>query len=270
MPRQPLKLVKPPPVDLATLRLPFSVLVANRKGGCAKSTLTVHAAWAAQEAGLRVLVLCADTLGDSFKRLGAPYASLDDCAPYEWASGCWVSFTPDAYAYPEPAKLAAYDIIIVDTPGSGKGLPDGPPVAEVIVPITDRGAAEAAVETLADVQAMVPLPSVIVVPVNKGCAPADDFRANVLAIRKHLPAMATIYGTTIPYSHGVWRTDSTHRPAWLDEQYGAECAALHTLSKNIAFRARRWCETQDLMMRRQAIIDAAYGDTTTARKQHAG
>lgn len=196
-----------------------TIMLANFKGGCGKTTLSHHLAVRGAERGYRVLAVDTDRQGDFYRRLVGDDGDLADMPPAEWAEGCAVVHTPEAWHMPD----GEWDVVIVDT-GPGLNLPEGPSPDVVIIPVDGVDAARNSAETLHEaLDRNVRLVGLVFVGIAEGGArQAREFER----IRENLPPGVVPSTIDIPRGGSIKRSALTCRPAWTDLWRGKDATAI--------------------------------------------
>ncbi|MFH1469603.1 MAG: ParA family protein [Pseudomonadota bacterium] len=235
-------------------RFPHIVMIANRKGGVGKTMLTVHLAWRAVEEGLSVLVLDCDPQGDAYRRLLGSDADMQARPPTSFGEGGWVVCSPGVFDLPPFPRLYNYDLIVIDAPPSGRGLPEGPPVIELLLPVDGldaaRNAVEVAEEALAERRAFA-----ATLVLNKADEGGWDHEDTIRAIEKHLPEGTTLAPRGIPHAEGIKRSELVARPAWEEAGHGIAVRELRAFCTDYVMEIKRWRAWATM----EAVLDAAQG-----------
>jgi hypothetical protein len=166
-----------------------------------------------------VLAVDTDRQGDLYRRLVGDDGNLAEMPPAEWAPGCVVVHTPEAWEMPG----GEWDVVVVDT-GPGLNLPEGPVPDVVIIPIDGVDAARNSAETLHEaLDRRVGLVGVVLVGVAEGGArQAREFAR----IRESLPPGVFTGTLDIPRGGSIKRSALTCRPAWTDLWRGKDATAI--------------------------------------------
>ncbi len=195
-----------------------TALVANFKGGCGKTTICHHVAVRASERGIRVLAIDTDRQGNLYRRLLSDAGNLLDRPPEEWAPGCTVVYSPEAWALPDRAETS-WDLVLVDS-APGHEPPEGPTPELLLVPVDGVDAAMNANETLAwAIESGVGVTMIVFNGIGEG----GKTQARIFnQISESLPKGVQVADTKIPRGNGIKRSALDCRPAWKDIWQGRD------------------------------------------------
>ncbi len=219
--------------NIGELVKPFSLILANFKGGCGKTSLGCHLAWRAAERQMRVLFVDCDRQGDGYRRLVGDKGDLADMPSVAWRGG-QVVHSPDTYNLPP----TGFDLIVVDT-APGLQLPQGPPLDLLVLPVDGVDAARNAWETIAEAEERG-IRRVLVV--FNGIQEGGKVQARRFAeMKEHLPAGVTLWkgGHSIPRGGCIKRSALNCRPAWVDVWKGRDARELEAFCDAMLEIARR-------------------------------
>ncbi len=207
------------------------ILIANNKGGVAKTTLTHHLAAAGAEQGLRVLAVDCDPQGDLYRRLAGLLDHPEDRPPVTWAPGCLALYSPDAWALPDPCP---FDLVVVDTPPRNS-LPQGPVPTVVVVPVDGIDALLNANDTSARALAAgVKLVALVRNGIREGGRAYVTKHFSDLG--DDLPDRVALCEVEVPRAPSITRTGATCRPAWKDVYKDAGAKGIRAACKWILAR----------------------------------
>jgi Mrp family chromosome partitioning ATPase len=207
-----------------------SIMFANFKGGCGKTTLSHHLSVRAAERGARVLSIDCDRQGDLYRRLVGDDGDLADMPPTSWGTGSNVVHSPEGWSVPPSVKA---DLVVIDT-GPALGLPQGPVPSMVIVPVDGVDAARNANETVAEcLERGVAAVVIVMVGVEEvGVKQARRFDE----MKASLPPKVEVLDLRIPRGGSIKRTALTCRPAWSDVWKGKDALAIRAFANQILDR----------------------------------
>ncbi len=204
-----------------------SIMFANFKGGCGKTTLSHHVAVRAAERGANVLAIDCDRQGDLYRRLVGDEGDLADMPPAVWSPGSTVIHTPEGWSVPATVKA---DLVVIDT-GPALGLPQGPVPSLVVIPVDGVDAARNANETVAEcLDRKVARVVLVMVGVEEaGLKQARRFDE----LKMNLPKGVEVLSLRVPRGGSIKRTALSCRPAWSDVWKGKDAVAISTFADTI-------------------------------------
>jgi cellulose biosynthesis protein BcsQ len=198
----------------------ITLLFANHKGGCGKTTHCHHLCEYLSEHGARVLAIDTDTQGNLYRRLARLEHKPVDCPLVEWAPGCHCVLLPDAWCLPKGAERA-YDVVLVDT-APGHQLPDGPAPNVVVIPIDGLDAALGASDVV-DAVLGGASPAPLVVLLKNGTNEGGKVLQRMVTDLEAGQGIE-ICAVEVPRGAAIHRTSKTCRPAWQDTYKGSRDA----------------------------------------------
>jgi hypothetical protein len=196
----------------------WKVIIANRKGGCAKTEYSFHLAARARERGMRVLAIDTDPQGDLIKRSTGASRVVPEQV-YQW---------PPEVKAGEPAPMTLlsapgyrgtlhvehnFDLVVVDTAPKLE-LPDFTKCSLVIVPVNDQEALTNSVEV---VQAASQAGKPVVLAWNRTDAGGKIFERELLAGADCFPKDVRKDFPRVREGASLVRSTTTALPAWLDQ-----------------------------------------------------
>jgi CobQ/CobB/MinD/ParA family nucleotide binding protein len=199
-----------------------TILLANLKGGCGKTTIAFHLAVAADGAGYRVTAIDTDRQGDLYRHLThSPERALDR-PPVRYGNRSSVMYAPGGGA--SGATASGVDLVIVDTAPAASV----PSILDVvIVPIDGPNAALNANEIVSD--ALDRGARRVVLVKNGIKAGGKDFAKEFYELGIGAPAGVVVCPVELPFGPCIKRTSHTNRPAWSDPYQGPDAKAMHRL-----------------------------------------
>jgi len=193
------------------------VVFGNHKGGCGKTTLCVHLAWCASEAGIETLVLDLDDQTDAtFRLTGHDVPPLEEAI--KWADNGTVIAAPNWSGAIDMNRkpFDAYELVLVDTKPK-QGLPQDVVPDGVVVPIDGVEALKNGVGFVSEVAA-AKVPCILVLNgVNEG---GSSFSRELGDI-KNLPPLVTVCPVVLLRGGSIKRSSGQCSPAWNDTWKGA-------------------------------------------------
>ena len=194
---------------------------ANAKGGCGKTTLAHHLAVRAKERKLRVHAIDTDRQGDFYRRLVGDSGNLFDMPPEEWAKGCHVIHTPEAWM--APRARSKFDLVVVDTPPS-VCLVEGPPADWLLIPVDGVDAVRNAPETLAEAKDCgAKRVGICFVGLDAG---GKRQAAYLAQLKRKLPKGVFCVDIQVPRGGSINRSARQCAPAWQDMWPGRDSVTI--------------------------------------------
>ncbi len=190
-----------------------TIILANVKGGCGKTTLAHHLAHAAAEQEKRVLAVDTEPQGDLYRRLAKQLHRDVARAPVAWAKGCLCVYSaPPAYtraSWQPPAE--PYDLAVVDT-APINDLPQGPAPTVVVIPIDSIDAGLNANDAARN--ALAAGAKLVVLVRNQIVSAGASYRKNFRDLGDDLPDGVVLCDVDLPYAKSILDTGASCVPAW--------------------------------------------------------
>lgn len=186
------------------------ILVANSKGGCGKSMLSSHLAWAAAQQDLRVLAVDTDTQSALFRRLmGDAPSSAGQQESYDCHGT--VVYSPDNVELDEDK----YDVVIIDSKGKDQinELLRDVELDLVVMPVNGTDALREASVTTGEIRKVSKTVNIVLVlnQLSIGGSSADEMRQ---LKKQKLPKRVSVLEYEIGTSRSIWTSEEICEPAW--------------------------------------------------------
>lgn len=195
-----------------------TILVANHKGGCGKTTLAHHVSVRADERGAKVLAVDTDRQGDLYRRLASQDERSSDRPPKTFGKTGIVIYDPGGGGVQTEGRT----LRVIDTPPSASLAKDT--VDVIVVPIDGIDAALNANETVADA---LELKARMVILLRNGTGEGGvRFHRKFAELEQGLPDGVIVCPIELPRGDAIKRTSTTNRPAWQDPYKGAAATAM--------------------------------------------
>lgn len=195
-----------------------TVIIANGKGGCGKTTIAHHLCQYADQEGIKVFAVDADEQHTLYRRCcGDKAEPSSETNVRRFGDLGRVSYQPKKYVLPKKAK--GIELVIVDAKGD-QGLPVGPTAPDyVVIPIDGNDAAREAKITM---QSGLALGAKVILVLNNITVSGPQMANRIRQMRTlKLPKGASFAATELPTHRDIKATQDMCEPAWTCDPYGS-------------------------------------------------